>query len=133
MMSADQSQWPEKTCSVERLVTAPKEVEKVITGTKRATRRNGRYADIGEQMTLGGQVYTITRVYRQTLGDMTDAQAQQEGYPDLAAYRASILSFHPGMKWLPHMPVWVHEYEPVPTKQSTDSLQHPTSVGQPRE
>ena len=43
---------PKKTCSIERLVTIPKDVEKVLNGEKTATRRNGVYADLGEVMVL---------------------------------------------------------------------------------
>jgi hypothetical protein len=104
---------PPKTCTIERLVTLPEDVAKVIAGQKTATRRNGRYADVGEIMTLEGKQFVVERVYAQTLGELTDEHAQQEGFENVEAYKQSILSIHPGMPWLPHMRVWVHEFRAV--------------------
>lgn len=104
---------PPKTCTIERLVTVPADVEKVLKGQKTATRRNGRYADVGEIMTLEGQEFVVERVYSQSLGELTDEQAKQEGYQSLEEYKESILSMHPGMPWVPSMKVWVHEFQPV--------------------
>jgi len=105
-----QEALPPKTCTVEKLVTKESEVQKVLAGTKTATRRNGRYADPGETMTLQGRDFVIERVYRQTLGELTDDHARQEGYGSVEEYKQAILSYHRGMPWLPHMKVWVHEF-----------------------
>ncbi|MFJ7934704.1 ASCH domain-containing protein [Sporosarcina sp. NPDC096371] len=107
--------FPEKTCSIERLVTIPEDVQKVLHGEKTATRRNGVYAYPGEIMVLDGQEFTIDALYVQTLGELTDELAQQEGYADLEAYKQSMMSMHAHAKmpWLPQMKVWVHEYSPV--------------------
>ncbi|GIP58850.1 ASCH domain-containing protein [Paenibacillus woosongensis] len=110
---ADHEALPPKTCSIERLVTLPEDVEKVLAGRKTATRRNGRYADVGEVMTLKGRDFVVEQVYSQTLGDLTEEQARQEGYNNLEEYKQSILSIHPGMRWVPAMRVWVHEFNPV--------------------
>lgn len=104
---------PPKTCEIDRMVTKPEDVEKVIIGKKTATRRNGRYADIGEIMVLEGKSFKVDRVYRQTLGDITDEIANEEGFENLEAYKHSILSMHPGMPWKVDMQVWVHEFSPV--------------------
>ncbi|MBW7477628.1 ASCH domain-containing protein [Paenibacillus oenotherae] len=104
---------PPKTCTIDRLVTVQGDVDKVIAGQKTATRRNGRYADIGEIMTLEGRNFVVDRVYAQSLGELTDEHARQEGYDSVEDYKQAILSFHPGMPWLPHMKVWVHEFSPV--------------------
>lgn len=104
---------PPKTCEIDRLVTQPDDVRKVLAGTKTATRRNGRYADPGEIMTLEGRSFRVNRVYSQSLGELTDEMARQEGYANLEAYKDAILSMHPGMPWLPHMKVWVHEFSNV--------------------
>jgi N4-acetylcytidine amidohydrolase len=101
---------PPKTCSIERLVTLPADVEKVLAGQKTATRRNGRYADVGEVMTLQNHQYVVENVYSQALGELTDEDAKQEGYQTVEEYKQSILSIHPGMPWLPKMRVWVHEF-----------------------
>ena len=109
----DSHALPPKTCTIERLVTVPNEVEKVLAGEKTATRRNGRYADIGEIMTLQGHEFVVEKVYPQTLGELTDEHAKQEGYETVEDYKQSILSYHKNMPWLPQMKVWVHEYRPV--------------------
>lgn len=113
MSEKSNSNLPPKTCTIERLVTVPADVEKVIKGEKTATRRNGRYADIGEIMELNGVEFVVEQVYSQSLGEMTNEHARQEGYESLEEYKNAILSFHPGMKWLPKMKVWVHEFSSV--------------------
>jgi hypothetical protein len=104
------NELPPKTCSVERLVTLKEDVQKVLEGKKTATRRNGRYADVGEVMTLEGQDFVVERVYSQSLGELTDEDAHREGFDSLEDYKQSILSIHPGMPWVPQMRVWVHEF-----------------------
>lgn len=110
MSENNAQQLPPKTCSVEKLVTNKKDVEKVLAGTKSATRRNGRYADIGEIMVLDDKKFIVNQVYQQTLGELTDEMIIREGYTSVEDYKQSILSFHPGMPWLPEMTVWVHEF-----------------------
>lgn len=106
---------PEKSCSIERLVTIKGDVEKVLNGEKVATRRNGVYAYPGEIMVLDGKEFEIDALYRQTLGELTDEDAQQEGYANVEAYKHAMTSLHAhaNMPWLPEMKVWVHEYSPV--------------------
>lgn len=104
---------PPKTCSIERMITNEQDIKLVLEGKKTATRRNGRYADPGETFELQGKTFEVTQVYPQTLGEMTDSHAQQEGYESMENYKNYILSLHPGMPFLPHMQVWVHEFKPV--------------------
>jgi len=108
-MSANET-LPPKTCSVDRLVTQEAEIVKVLAGQKTACRRNGRYADIDETLELQGHKFRISNVYQQSLGELTEADAQAEGFTTVEAYKESILAFHPGMPWLPQMKVWVHEF-----------------------
>jgi N4-acetylcytidine amidohydrolase len=105
-----------KTCSIERLVTVADDVKRVLNGKKIVTRRNGRYADPGEIMELEGKSFEVYKVYRQAIGEMTDADAEAEGYNDLETYKQYILSMHKGMPWIPHAKVWVHEFRPVTTQ-----------------
>jgi len=104
---------PPKTCTVEKLITVKADIEKVLSGEKTATRRNGRYADPGEIMTLEGRQFVVDKVYSQSLGELTDDDARREGFSSVEEYKQSILSYHPGMPWLPQMRVWVHEFSPV--------------------
>ncbi|MBU9711854.1 ASCH domain-containing protein [Evansella tamaricis] len=95
------------------MITKPEDIKKVLAGTKTATRRNGRYADLGEIMVLEGKCFKVERVYRQTLGELTDEIAVQEGYGSVEEYKNAILSIHPGMPWKPQMKVWTHEFKVV--------------------
>lgn len=104
---------PPKTCTIDRLVTIKADVEKVIEGKKTVTRRNGRYADPGEIMELSGYQFEVYNVFQGTLGELTDADAQAEGYENLDAYKESILTMHPGMPWIPQAKVWVHEFRKI--------------------
>lgn len=112
-MTEQDKKLPEKSCSIERLVTIEKDVKKVLNGEKTATRRNGVYAYPDEVMLLEGREFRVEALYRQTLGEMTDEDAKAEGYTSLKAYKESILALHPNMPWLPTMNVWVHEFSPV--------------------
>ncbi|MGJ7919017.1 ASCH domain-containing protein [Neobacillus sp. LXY-4] len=107
------SELPPKTCTIERLITKAEDVNKVIEGKKTATRRNGRYADVGEIMVLREKKFIVNRVYSQSLGELTDDHARQEGFDSVEEYKQTILSYHPGMPWLPKMRVWVHEFSPI--------------------
>lgn len=113
MTNKTNEELPKKTCSVERLVTVPADVEKVLKGEKTATRRNGVYAYPGEVMVLDGKEFKVDGLYRMTLGEMTDEHAKTEGFADMEAYKKSILDLHPDMPWLPSMKVWVHEFSLV--------------------
>lgn len=113
MTKENAQQLPPKTCTIEKLVTNKRDVEKVLSGTKSATRRNGRYADIGETTVLNDKKIMVDDVYQQTLGELTDEKIIREGYATVEEYKQSILSFHPGMPWLPEMTVWVHEFHLV--------------------
>lgn len=106
---------PPKTCSIDRLITRPDDVRKVIEGKKTSQRRNGRYADPGEEVVYEGKRFVVTRVHEQRLAEMTDEDARSEGQSDLAAYFAYIASMHPGMPAealvRSSATTWVHELE----------------------
>ncbi len=107
------SDYPEKTCSIENLVRQPKLIEAVLAGRKTQQRRNGVYAYPGESFELEGVAFNVTGLNRQRLGDMTDADAQAEGFPSLAMYKDLILRMHTGMTWNEDDLVWVHSFEKV--------------------
>ena len=115
-MTHENHSLPPKTCTIDRLITLEEDIKKVLAGKKTATRRNGRYADLGEIMTLEGRKVVVEKVYPQSLGELTDEDARSEGYQSLEEYKQSILSLHPGMPWLPQMRVWVHEFRPLEEK-----------------
>ena len=100
--------YPEKTCSIDRLVRHPKLVAAALTGKKTEQRRDGVYAYPGEVFELEGVSFIVTDLKRETLGDMNDTSAQAEGYPSFEMYKGLILSMHKGMEWQDDAPVWVH-------------------------
>ena len=102
--------YPQKTCSIERLVTRPKLIAAAKNGIKTQQRRDGVYGWPGEEFELDGMVFVITALTRERLGDMTDEQALAEGYPNLDVYKEIILSMHAGMSWNNDHLVWVHTF-----------------------
>jgi hypothetical protein len=102
--------YPQKTCSIERLVTLPKLVAAAKAGIKTEQRRDGVYGWPGEEFELDGMTFVLTGLTRQRLGDMTDEQARAEGYQSLAQYKDIILKMHAGMTWNTEHLVWVHTF-----------------------
>ena len=102
--------YPEKTCEIDRLIRHPKLVEAALNGRKTQQRRDGLYAYPGETFSLEGVEFVVTSVERQAIGDMTDQDAQAEGYPSLAMYKDLILKMHAGMEWNDDGLVWVHSF-----------------------
>jgi hypothetical protein len=103
--------YPEKTCYITLLVTHPKLVAATIAGTKTQQRRDGLYAYPNETFELEGITFVVTSVERQRIGDMTDADAKAEGYPDLESYKQIILRMHANMIWDENGLVWVHTFK----------------------
>ncbi len=107
--------YPERTCTIDRLVRHPKLVAAALVGDKTQQRRDGLYAYPGETFELEGISFTVTTVERKTLADMQDNDAKAEGYPGLDAYKNLILKMHPNMVWDGSHQVWVHHFERTDT------------------
>ncbi|MDQ6992790.1 MAG: ASCH domain-containing protein [Mariprofundus sp.] len=105
--------YPEKTCDITRLVSHPKLVEAAISGKKTRQGRDGVYGYPEETFELNGITFIVTSLVRQRLGDMTDLDAQAEGYPNLVAYKELILRMHAGMEWNLDAEVWVHNFRRI--------------------
>ncbi|WP_150045966.1 MULTISPECIES: ASCH domain-containing protein [Methylomonas] len=105
------SEYPEKTCEIDRLIRHPKLVAAALSGQKTQQRRDGLYAYPGEHFQLEGIDFIVTAVERQRIGDMTDADAQAEGYPNMAVYKDLILKMHANMEWNENGLVWVHSFK----------------------
>lgn len=103
--------YPEKNCEIDRLIRHPKLVEAALQGRKTQQRRDGIYAYPGETFMLEEIEFVVTTVERQTIGAMTDRDAQAEGYPSLAVYKDLILKMHAGMEWNEDALVWVHSFK----------------------
>ena len=103
--------YPEKTCEIDNLVTHAKLVAAACAGRKTQQRRNGVYAYPGEEFELDGTRFVVKDLRRETLDDMGDEEARAEGYPSLELYKDLILRMHKGMEWDGSAKVWVHEFE----------------------
>ena len=110
-MAETLNDFPEKTCDITRLVRHPKLVTAALEGKKTEQRRDGVYAYPGEAFELKGTEFIVTALKRQSLGDMSDEDAQAEGYPSLEMYKSLILRMHKGMQWNDDDQVWVHCFE----------------------
>ena len=104
------SDYPTKTCEIDSLVTHAKLVAAVLADRKTQQRRNGVYGYPGEKFELEGNAFVIKDLRRETMGDMTEADAQAEGYPNLEVYNELIKRMHPGMILDGTAKVWVHEF-----------------------
>lgn len=105
--------YPEKNCSLDRLVRQKKLVDATLAGVKTEQRRDGVYGYPGESFELDNRSFEITSLTHERLGDMTNEHARAEGFPDLDAYQALIIRMHRGMEWDPDHLVWVHRFHEV--------------------
>lgn len=105
--------YPEKTCSIERLVTHGKLVSAARDGSKTQQRRAGVYGYPGETFELEGMCFEITELRSERWGDISEEDAKREGYPSLAVYQTMIERMHQGMEWDQNQLVWVHEFAKV--------------------
>ena len=106
----EMTDYPEKTCELQNLVTHERLVRAVLDGSKTQQRRNGVYGHPGDTLELEGQTFRIKELRHERLGDMSDADARAEGFASMDAYRDLILRMHQGMEWDGASKVWVHEF-----------------------
>jgi hypothetical protein len=107
------SNYPEKTCQLDALVTHKKLVDAAVSGRKTQQRRNGVYGYPGETFELRDQTFRMVRLEHVPLKEMTEEDAIAEGFPNLEAYKDLILRMHKGMPWDPEHFVWLHEFEKI--------------------
>ena len=88
-------------------------VKAALEGRKVQQRRDGVYGYPDEMFELDSVQFRMTSLTRERLGDMSDQSAQDEGFTDLAAYKALILRMHKGMTWNEESLVWVHSFERI--------------------
>lgn len=105
--------WDKPYKDISRLVTTPKQVEQALAGIKTQQRRENCFGEPGMQFEMGGQKFKLVRVENQRLGDLTDLDAQREGFPDLKSYQEFIFKIHgdgAGSNWDPDSRCWMHEF-----------------------
>ncbi|WP_438970161.1 ASCH domain-containing protein [Methylophaga sp.] len=110
-MTQQHLNYPAKTCEIDRLVTHDRLVDAALKGSKTQQRRNGVYGYPGERFDLNQETFVITALERQSLGNMTEQDAQAEGFPNLEMYKQLIISMHGGMDWNDTHQVWVHSFK----------------------
>lgn len=108
MVYENKKDWPEKY-DINKLVSRQSDIDKILSGDKTSERRNDRYADAGDEIVLDGQTFIVENIYPQQLKELTDKEAQQEGYKNLEAYKETLTSIHQGAVWDPEAVIWTHE------------------------
>src|SRR5699024_7655461 len=93
------------------MITGEEILEQETAGEKIPIRPQKRFADVGDTLELEGSMFKITDVYQQQLGNVTNQDAQNEGFDNLEAYKESITSIHEGAVWVPKLTVWAHEFK----------------------
>ena len=122
-------EYPEKTCTIDRLVRQKKLVESALAGVKTEQRRDGVYAYPGEKFELEGETFEVFSLTREPLSNLDDEGARAEGFESLAQYRELILRMHKGMEWDPEHLVWVHRFRLMPDPLLLTSTPHPLPPG----
>jgi hypothetical protein len=107
MVFENKQDWPEKY-EINKLISLQENIKKVISGEKISQRRNDRYADPGDELLLDGHLFVVRDVYAQELKNVTEQNAREEGYENLAAYKQALTSMHHGAVWEPDRVVWAH-------------------------
>jgi len=107
------SNFPEKTCEIDKLVTHSRLVTAALEGRKTQQRRAGVYAYPGERFELRGVTFEVTDLRHETLADMSEEDSLAEGMDSLESYKQMILRMHEGMGWSGEMPVWLHVFARV--------------------
>ncbi len=107
--------YPEKTCSIDRLVRQQRLVDAALAGHKTEQRRDGVYGYPKETFELQGRIFEIESLTHEPLSNLDDAGARAEGFESLEQYRSLILKMHKGMEWDPKNLVWVHRFRMLET------------------
>lgn len=108
MVYENKQDWPEKY-DINKLVSRPSDIEKILSGEKTTERRNDRYADAGDELVLEGQTFVVEDIYPQKLKELTDSDVKKEGYASVEEYKDALTSIHESVVWDPEQIVWTHE------------------------
>lgn len=85
--------------------------EQALEGEITQIHRGHQYADTGDTFTVDGTTFEVVAITDRTLGDLTDEDAQAEGFEDLEAYRSMLERAHEHFEWDPESEVVRHEFE----------------------
>jgi uncharacterized protein YhfF len=73
--------------------------------------RGDQYASVGDTFAIEGETFEVVEVTERTLGDMTDADAREEGARDLDHYREILRRAHENFEWDDDSEVVLHRFE----------------------
>lgn len=102
-----------KKFELQNLVTRKDDVRKIVQGEKSVVRRSNRFGNPGDKWERDSETFELVEVYQQKLGDMTEEDAQREGYTSLDEFIEGMTSIHAGSVWDPEYTVWVHHIRHV--------------------
>jgi len=88
-------------------------IEKVGSGEITQMHRGRAYAEEGDTFEIEGTTFEVTDVTERTLGDLTDADAQREGSPDLDHYKKRLQHAHDTFEWDDDSEVVRHRFERI--------------------
>ncbi|SFS38741.1 hypothetical protein [Halostagnicola kamekurae] len=95
----------------DELLPSPRMRERALEGKVTQIHRGNQYAEAGDTFTIDGTTFEVVAVTDRTLGDLTDEDAQAEGFEDLEAYRSMLERAHEHFEWDPKSEVIRHEFE----------------------
>jgi|AntDeeMetagen192_2_1112575.scaffolds.fasta_scaffold09369_2 hypothetical protein len=85
----------------------------VLDGEMTQIHRGDAYAEAGDTFEIDGRTFEITDVTHRTLGDLTEADAREQGAEDLEAYRERLKRAHKDFEWDDDSETVRHAFEPV--------------------
>ncbi len=85
--------------------------QQALDGEVTQIHRGHQYADVGDTFTIEETTFEVTEVIERTLGDLTDADAQAEGMPDLEAYKQLLDRAHENFEWDDDSEVVLHRFD----------------------
>jgi len=96
----------------ETLLPNDRVIQAVADGEMTQITRGQAYAEEGDSFHIDDQTFVVERIEQLTLGEMTDADAQREGSPDLEAYKERMVRAHGGnFEWDDSAEVIQHRLE----------------------
>lgn len=87
--------------------------EMALAGEVTQIHRGQAYAEVGDTFEVENTEFEVVEVVERRLGDLTDADAQAEGSPDIEAYRERLRRAHDEFEWDENAAVVRHSFERI--------------------
>lgn len=95
----------------ETLLPSPRVRSRASDGEITQIHRGRAYAEVGDTFVVDDATFEVVDVTERTLGDLTDADAREEGVEDLEAYRDLLERAHENFEWDDESEVVRHRFE----------------------